>query len=128
MILIAHSIIETRKDPLSDSYGRHVLLLDKRSAAIVREKVEMMAFAHKVVFTKEVDKSFTIDVYAFTDNEAIVFNFVGPTLSNKEKKRARLYKRAQAAKNRSLADIQANTVVVSARKFEAFYEAHRTEE
>jgi hypothetical protein len=52
-ILIGHTKIDTLKDPMSESYSRHDLQLDKRSKEIIKAKVELIGFAHKKVMTKE---------------------------------------------------------------------------
>jgi hypothetical protein len=58
IILIGHTKIESIKDPMSESYSRHDLQLDKRSQAIIKKEVELIGFAHKIVLTKEIDSKF----------------------------------------------------------------------
>lgn len=58
VILIAHTKVENQKDPMTESYSRHNLQLDKRSREIILKSVDLIGFAHKKTFTKEVDSPF----------------------------------------------------------------------
>jgi hypothetical protein len=58
VILIGHTKVESQKDPMTESYSRHDLQLDKRSREIIKKAVDLIGFAHKKTFTKEVDAKF----------------------------------------------------------------------
>jgi hypothetical protein len=58
VILIAHTKIDTMKDPMSDSYSRHDLQLDKRSKEIIKKNVDLIGFARKKILTKQVNADF----------------------------------------------------------------------
>lgn len=58
VILIGHTKVENQKDPMTESYSRHDLQLDKRSKEIIKKSVELIGFAHRKTFTKQVDGSF----------------------------------------------------------------------
>jgi len=58
VILIGHTKIDTQKDPMTESYSRHDLQLDKRSKEIIKKSVDLIGFAHKKVLTKQVDAAF----------------------------------------------------------------------
>lgn len=58
VILIAHTKIENMKDPMTETYSKHFLQLDKRAKAIVMDRIELVGFAHTKSFTKEVDAGF----------------------------------------------------------------------
>lgn len=57
-LLIGHTKVDTLKDPMSESYSRHDLQLDKRSKEIIKAKVELIGFAHKKTMTKENKEAF----------------------------------------------------------------------
>jgi hypothetical protein len=58
IILIGHTKVENVKDPVSESYSRHDLQLDKRSKEIIKKSVDLIGFAHKKVLTKKSDAAF----------------------------------------------------------------------
>lgn len=58
ILLIGHTKVESFKDPLSDSYSKHDLQLDKRSREIIKKSVDLIGFAHKKTFTTTSDSSF----------------------------------------------------------------------
>ena len=55
IILIGHNRIDTQKDPMSESYSRHDIQLDRRAKEIFKKRVELIGFARKKVFTKNMD-------------------------------------------------------------------------
>ena len=58
VLLIGHTKIENQKDPMTDSYSRHDLQLDKRSKEIIKKAVDLIGFAHKKTFTKDAEGAF----------------------------------------------------------------------
>lgn len=59
VILIAHSKVESMKDPTTgDSFNRFDLQMDKRSKDIIKKAVDLIGFAHKKTYTKQVDGGF----------------------------------------------------------------------
>ena len=58
IILIGHTKIEMQKDPMTESYSRHDLQLDKRSKEIIKKSVELIGFAHRKTLTKQQDAGF----------------------------------------------------------------------
>jgi hypothetical protein len=58
VVLIAHTKVDNHKDPMTESYSRHDLQLDKRSKEIVKKSIELIGFAHKKVITKQKDLGF----------------------------------------------------------------------
>lgn len=58
VILIGHTKVDTKKDPMTESYSRHDLQLDKRSKEIIKKAVDLIGFAHRKVLTKQVDAAF----------------------------------------------------------------------
>lgn len=57
-ILIGHTKVDTQKDPMTESYSRHDLQLDKRSKEIIKKSVDLIGFARRKTFTKNVDDKF----------------------------------------------------------------------
>jgi hypothetical protein len=57
-ILIGHNKVENQKDPMSESYSRHDLQLDKKSKEIIKKSVDLIGFAHKKTKTKQVSGAF----------------------------------------------------------------------
>lgn len=58
VVIISHTKVENQKDPMAESYSKHDLQLDKRSREIVKDKVELIGFAHKKVMTVTKDEGF----------------------------------------------------------------------
>jgi hypothetical protein len=73
VLLIGHTKVENQKDPMTESYSRHDLQLDKRSREIIKKSVELIGFAHKKTFTKEVDAKFgTKETVAIGKSERVI--------------------------------------------------------
>lgn len=58
VILIGHTKVENKKDPMSESYSRHDLQLNDKSREIVKNAVELIGFAHRKTLTKQIDAGF----------------------------------------------------------------------
>lgn len=72
VILIGHTKVGELKDPMSESYHRHDLQLDKRSKEIVKSAVELIGFAHKKVLTKIEEGGFKKEKRAIGESERIL--------------------------------------------------------
>lgn len=73
VILIAHTKIDMKKDPMTESYSRHGLQLSKQSKEIVYKEVELIGFAHRKTLTKEVDRAFgNKDIVALGKSERMI--------------------------------------------------------
>jgi hypothetical protein len=72
VLIVGHTNVEQLRDPMSESYTRHDLQLDRRSKAIVKNAVELIGFAHKKVYTKEVDSGFTKELRAIDKSERVL--------------------------------------------------------
>jgi len=58
VILIGHTKVDMQKDPMTESYSRHDLQLDKRSKEIIKKSVDLIGFAHRKTATKQVEGAF----------------------------------------------------------------------
>jgi hypothetical protein len=58
ILLIGHTKIESLKDPMSESYSRHDLQLNKKSTEIIKKAVDLIGYAHRKSLTKTVDSGF----------------------------------------------------------------------
>jgi hypothetical protein len=72
VVLIAHTNVEPLRDPMSETYNRHDLQLDKRSKAIVKNAVELIGFAHKKTMTKTEDSGFKKEKVAVGESERVL--------------------------------------------------------
>lgn len=59
IILLAHSKVEAFKDPTTgENFNRFDLQMDKRSKDIIKKSVDLIGFAHKKTYTRQVDSGF----------------------------------------------------------------------
>ena len=58
IILIGHTKVDMQKDPMTESYSRHDLQLDKRSKEIIKKSVDLIGFAHRKTITIQKDGGF----------------------------------------------------------------------
>jgi len=73
ILLIGHTKVDMKKDPMSDSYSRHDLQLDKRSKEIIKKSVDLIGFAHRITFTAPVKGAFNKDeVKAVGDGKRVI--------------------------------------------------------
>lgn len=84
-ILIGHTKIDKKKDPMAESYSRHDLQLDNKSKDIVKKAVELIGFAHRKTLTKEIDAKFGNKELVPLGNSTRVITFA-PDLESFESK------------------------------------------
>lgn len=85
VILIGHTKIENKKDPMTESYSRHDLQLDKRSKEIIKKAVDLIGFAHRKTLTANVDGKFGNDEKVAVGKAERVITFA-PDLESFESK------------------------------------------
>lgn len=72
VIMLGHTNIEKKKDPMTESYSRHDLQLDKRSKEIVKKSVELIGFAHRKTLTAEKNSGFNKETVAVGKAERVI--------------------------------------------------------
>lgn len=83
--LIAHTTIDTIKDPMGEGYSRHDLQLNKKSREIIKKYVEILGFAHNETYTVQKDAGFgKKDIFAVGKSKRILS--LSPDLASFESK------------------------------------------
>jgi len=58
VMLIGHTKVDQQKDPMTETFSRHDLQLDRRSKEIIKKNVDLIGYAHSKITTKEVKEKF----------------------------------------------------------------------
>ncbi len=72
VLLIGHTRVESVKDPMSETYSRHDLQLDKRSKDIIKKSVDLIGFARKKVLTKVQEQGFKKENIPVGDSQRVL--------------------------------------------------------